>query len=69
MTSPSPRANDVVLVERHGPEGIEQAIAESKKLGGTVTFPSYPGVGHDDLATAGMPETLAWLATRFPPGQ
>lgn len=46
-------------------EGIEAAIAAARKLGGTVTFASFPGVGHDELAMAGMPDTLKWLEEQF----
>ncbi|MGW0324705.1 alpha/beta fold hydrolase [Nocardia sp. NPDC003183] len=50
-------------------EGIESAIADAKRLGGNVTFTAFPGVGHDELATAGMPETIKWLADKFSSNQ
>ena len=42
-------------------EGSEKAIAAARRLGGTVDFTQYPGVTHDEIVNAGLPQTLMWL--------
>ncbi|MDV7243329.1 MULTISPECIES: hypothetical protein [Rhodococcus] len=42
-------------------EGSEKAIAAARQWGGTVDFTRCPGVTHDEIVNAGLPQTLQWL--------